>query len=152
VSQIRVLLVDDSDDFLEVVSDWLAADPGIQIVGIAHTGQEAVEKIDELGPDLVLMDVTMPGMNGFEATRLIKSKPGAPRVVLLTFHDSQTARHEAWAAGADDFLAKANVTEGLHRVIKDVVAGRSAEDSGRRRATLDDRGSKPLTKHGPPRE
>ena len=152
MSQIRVLLVDDSDDFLEVVSEWLTADPGIRIVGIAHTGQEAVDQVNKLEPDLVLMDVTMPGLNGFEATRMIKSKPGAPRVVLLTFHDSQTARHEAWAAGADDFLAKAQVTEGLLGVVKDVVAGRSAKESGTRAATPDDRGSKPLTKQGPPRE
>jgi CheY-like chemotaxis protein len=117
-------------------------------VGTAHSGSEAVAKVDELSPDLVLMDVTMPGMNGFEATRAIKAKPDAPIVVLLAFHDSETARHEAWAAGADDLMAKANVTEGLRALVRDLV-------SGRRRmahATNERTRSRPLTKQGPSRE
>ena len=127
MSQIRVLLVDDSDDFLDVVSEWLTADPGIAIVGTARTGCEAVARVEELKPDVVLMDVTMPGMNGFEATRSIKSKPDSPLVVLLAFHDSETARHAAWAAGADDLMAKANVTAGLLTLVRDLVAGRQHE-------------------------
>jgi DNA-binding NarL/FixJ family response regulator len=151
VSQIRVLLVDDSDDFLDVVSEWLTADPGIEIVGKAHTGSEAVTRVEELKPDVVLMDVTMPGMNGFEATRSIKSKPGAPQVVLLAFHDSETARHAAWAAGADDLMAKADVTDGLLGLIRDLVSGQPAARAARR-STRSRRVSKSLTKQGPSRE
>ena len=152
VSQIRVLLVDDSDDFLDVVSEWLTADPGIAIVGTARTGCEAVARVEELEPDVVLMDVTMPGMNGFEATRSIKSKPDSPLVVLLAFHDSETARHAAWAAGADDLMAKANVTAGLLTLVRDLVAGRqpAAQVTGEKKRSK--RVSKPLTKQGPSRE
>jgi len=152
VNQIRVLLVDDSDDFLDVVSEWLTADPGIAIVGTARTGCEAVARVEELKPDVVLMDVTMPGMNGFEATRSIKSKPDSPVVVLLAFHDSETARHAAWAAGADDLMAKANVTAGLLTLVRDLVAGRqpAAQVTGEKKRST--RVSKPLTKQGPSRE
>jgi DNA-binding NarL/FixJ family response regulator len=148
VSQIRVVLVDDSDDFLEVVSEWLTADPDIRIVGTAHSGCEAVTRVEELTPDVVLMDVTMPGMNGFEATRHIKSRAGAPLVILLAFHDSETARHEAWAAGADDLMAKADVTEGLLKLVRDLVSGRRRME----RATSQKTQPKPLTKQGPSRE
>ena len=151
MSQIRVLLVDDSDDFLDVVSDWLTADPGIRIVGTAHTGVEAVARVEDLKPDVVLMDVTMPGMNGFEATRSIKSKPGAPQVVLLAFHDSETARHAAWAAGADDLIAKADVTEGLLALVRDLVSGPPVAQ-GAKRSAPSRRATKPLTKQGPSRE
>jgi CheY-like chemotaxis protein len=124
VSDIRVLLVDDSVDFLEVVSEWLTADPGIRIVGTAGSGSEAVGDVQRLQPDVVLMDVTMPGINGFEATRRIKSKADAPIVILLTFHDSETARSEAWAAGADDLIAKADVTDGLLELVRSAIASR----------------------------
>ena len=119
--RIRVLLVDDNDDFLEGVSAWLTSGPGLELVGVARTGREALEKVELLHPDLVLMDVAMPEINGFEATRRIKSTPGAPPVVLLTFHESETARVEAWAAGADGFVPKTKVTEELMNVIRNLL-------------------------------
>jgi DNA-binding NarL/FixJ family response regulator len=70
------------------------------------------------------MDVSMTSMNGFEAARRIKSNPSAPTVVLTTFHDSEAARNEAWAAGADLLIAKADVTSRVREVIKDLAAGR----------------------------
>jgi DNA-binding NarL/FixJ family response regulator len=121
VGRIRVLLVDDNDDFLDGLSAWLAHDPRLDIVGRAHSGPDAILAVPRLRPDLVLMDVSMPDMNGFEATRQIKSNPNAPLVVLIAFHDSRAARLEAWAAGADGFVAKAETTERLMPVVRDLL-------------------------------
>jgi DNA-binding NarL/FixJ family response regulator len=105
-SPIRVLAVDDSPDFLKVVVRLLSTAPAIQIVGQACSGYDALEKVAALHPDLVLMDVAMPEMNGLEATRSIKARPGAPRVIILTLHDNAEYRTAAKAAGADAFVAK----------------------------------------------
>ena len=125
MATVRVLLVDDNDDLLDGFSAWLRTEPNVEIVGCARTGLEAVELVERLRPDLLLMDIVIPGMNGFEATRKIKSRPGAPTVVLTTFHDSEAARAEAWAAGADELIAQAEVTGRLRKLIRDLATGRT---------------------------
>lgn len=105
MNDLRVLLVDDSGPFLESAARFLAAERGFRVVGYAHSGEEAVAKAQALAPDVVLMDLSMPGMGGLEATRLIKKRGNAPRVVVLTMHD--TAQYRAAAVGlADGFVAK----------------------------------------------
>ena len=118
---VTVLVVDDSEEFLLGACSWVTAQPGLRLAGTARSGAEALTAVERLRPDLVLMDVAMPGMDGLEATRRIKSHPGAPLVVMLTFHATQVARQEAWAAGADGFVAKADVSEELHRVIDELL-------------------------------
>jgi DNA-binding NarL/FixJ family response regulator len=103
---IRVLAVDDSPDFLKLVVRLLSTAPTIQIVGQACSGEAALEQVTALHPDLVLMDVAMPGMTGLQATRAIKVQPGAPRVIILTLHDNTEYRAAAETAGADAFVAK----------------------------------------------
>src|SRR5262245_34074174 len=98
---VRILVVDDREGFLAGASVWVASQPGLVLAGAARSGAEALVLADDLRPDLVLMDAAMPGIDGFEATRRLKTREGAPRVVILTFHDTPTARREAWAAGAD---------------------------------------------------
>ena len=114
---LRILLVDDSPDFLAFVARLLAACPWVDIVGHAHSGQEAREQALRLRPDLVVMDLTMPGMNGLEATRHIKAQPGAPCVVMLTLHDDPYYRTAARDAGADGFVRKPDVSIHLLPVI-----------------------------------
>jgi len=106
MSPIRVLLVDDSQEFLKAVSRFLAVDPEIDLVGVALAGQDALVLVTGLRPDLVLMDLTMPQMNGLEATRQIKAMPGAPIVIILTGYDTPEYRSAAAAAGADGFVYK----------------------------------------------
>ena len=77
------------------------------MVGIAETGLEAVDRVAELRPDLVMMDIRMPEMDGLEATRRIKGREDAPVVIMFTLEDSEGARAAAKRAGADDFVAKA---------------------------------------------
>ena len=95
MARIRMLLVDDNLDFRKGVSAWLADEPRIEIAGTACSGREALERVAELKPDLVLMDVSMPEIDGFEATRRMKSDGEAPLIVLMTFYHSETARQEA---------------------------------------------------------
>lgn len=103
---IRVLLVDDSSEFLKMLSKFLASAPEVDLIGIARTGQDAIKFSTELSPDLVLMDLIMPHVNGLDATRQIKSMPNAPIVVMLTGHDTPEYRSEAVNAGADGFVYK----------------------------------------------
>jgi two-component system response regulator NreC len=149
VSRLRVLLVDDNGDFLDGVRAWLERRPGVQVVGIAGSGRQAVSEVERLHPDLVLMDVTMPDMNGFEATRWIKGGPGAPIVVLMTFHDSDAARKEARGAGADDFVCKARFTEQLTRVIEKWSPRGVGDDAT---TSADRHGSSLPTNEDPPRD
>ena len=104
---LRILLVDDSVQFLDVVARALATVPAIEIVGRALSGRDALEQVTQLQPDLVLMDVAMPNMNGLEATRRIKTQADAPHVVILTLHDTPEYRAAAEAVGADNFVSKA---------------------------------------------
>ncbi len=104
--RIRTVIVDDSEYFVERVGLFLEDLAGFEVVGVAETGAEGVRRVSRLKPDLVLMDVRMPGMDGLEATARIKARGRAPVVIILTLDDSAEARAAATAAGADDFVAK----------------------------------------------
>lgn len=102
----RVLLVDDSRPLLEALGRFLAVLPGVEVVGQGCSGPEALEQAARLKPDLVLMDLVLPGMSGLEATRRLKAAPEGPLVVVMTLHDDPEHRAAALAAGADGFLDK----------------------------------------------
>ena len=125
-SALRILLVDDSPTFLYAVTRALALDPRIDIVGKAASGHEALALVPLVQPDLVLMDVAMPGMNGFEATRRIKAQPNPPQVIVLTSHDLTHYRTAAEAAGADSFVSKADFGTQLLPLIDTVLAERAS--------------------------
>ncbi|HEX7972893.1 MAG TPA: response regulator transcription factor [Anaerolineales bacterium] len=109
MSLIRTLLVDDSPDFLDAAAHFLSSDPQIEIVGVSLSGQEALDRLPGIDPDLVLMDLAMPDLSGLEATRRIKTQPNAPRVIILTLHDNQEYRRASQAAQADGFMTKSDV-------------------------------------------
>jgi DNA-binding NarL/FixJ family response regulator len=103
---IRVLLVDDNGEFLTILREFVAGDPRMQIVGDARSGCQAINQVGRLCPDVVVMDISMPEMNGLEATRRIKEQQAAPRIIILTMHDESCYREAATAIGADGFLSK----------------------------------------------
>ncbi|MCL4562036.1 MAG: response regulator transcription factor [Chloroflexi bacterium] len=109
MSLIRVLLVDDNHEFLEATARFLSTDPSIEIVGHALSGKDVLTQVPSLKPDLVLMDLAMPDMNGLEATRQVKTYPQAPRVIILTFHDNDEYRSAASAVQVDGFIAKSDL-------------------------------------------
>jgi DNA-binding NarL/FixJ family response regulator len=98
--EIRVLVVDDHKGFREVLADLIAASPGFVLAGTACSGQEAVDAVEDLAPELVLMDVMMPGMDGIAATRaILRSSPKV--VVVLTSVDAPELYRGVNAFGND---------------------------------------------------
>jgi len=110
--RIRVLIVDDSVVIRRLIKEILDADKRIEVVGVAHNGQIAVGKVDELKPDALTMDIEMPVMNGVEAVKAIRKKhPRLPIVMFSTLTErGASATMDALAAGASDYVTKpANV-------------------------------------------
>lgn len=117
----RVLLVDDDPFFVEALSTLLSPDERIKIVGSAGDGAEALALTEELRPNVVLMDVHMPVMDGFEATRRIRASFPGTRVVFLTSTSSPEIAERAFLSGADGFLTKDSLGGGLIEVMLGVV-------------------------------
>lgn len=101
----------------------LGLEPGLEVVGEAGDGREAVQKVQALNPDIVLMDVQMPGMDGVEATRLITSQFPNSRVIILTTFDYEEYVFEGVKAGALGYLLKDTPAPDLINTIKRVYAG-----------------------------
>ncbi len=123
--QIKVLLVDDHAILREGVHALLAREPDITVVGEAADGQEAVEQVPRLRPDVVIMDIVMPRMNGLEATRLITERYADVRVLILSMYDDHEYVVQIIQAGASGYVLKRVVTEDLVRAIHEVHAGES---------------------------
>jgi len=123
---IRVLLADDQTLVRSGFRMILRAEPGIEVVGEAADGAEAIALARELDPDVVLMDVRMPNVDGIEATRrIIDRGEGAPRVLVLTTFDLDAYVYEALRAGASGFLLKDAPEEQLVSGIRIVAGGAS---------------------------
>ncbi len=122
---IRVLLVDDHAILREGVHALLTREPDILVVGEAGDGQEALERVDELHPDVVIMDIVMPRMSGLEATRLLKERHPEVRTLILSMYDDQEYVVQIIQAGASGYVLKRVVTEDLVRAIHEVHAGGS---------------------------
>ena len=102
---VRVLLVDDHPAFLTMIEAELSSLRQLTIMGYAHSGREALEQVRRLQPDLVLLDIAMPDINGLEVARSIKALPRPIAVVLVSLHDTPAYR-SASATLADGFVAK----------------------------------------------
>ncbi|MBI2988001.1 MAG: response regulator transcription factor [Deltaproteobacteria bacterium] len=107
--KIKILLVDDSAQFLRSATSFLSQCPSVEVIGTATSGKDAIKKVQELRPDLVLMDIAMPEMNGLKATRSIKANPRAPKIIIVTIHDDAEYRSATKDAGADGFARKSNL-------------------------------------------
>ena len=105
----RVLLVDDSPAFRGLMQWYLGTIPEIEIVAEATDGEQAIAEVARLRPDVVLMDVRMPKMDGLEATRRIRAGSESPRILLLTNHATAIPAGLIEEAGADDLLDKAEL-------------------------------------------
>lgn len=118
----RVLLVDDHDLFRTGLRNLLA-DQGVEVVGEAQTGAEALGLVRELAPDVVVMDLNMPGMTGVEATRQINVLAPLTRVLVLTISDENTDVMDAILAGASGYLLKDSSIQELLQGIRSAAVG-----------------------------
>jgi DNA-binding NarL/FixJ family response regulator len=125
---IRVLICDDQDVVLEGLQTILRSAPEIQVVGIAHDGAEALEKITQVQPDVVLMDLKMPGMNGIQATRQIRDQFPAVHVLVLTTYDADEWVFDAIRGEASGYLLKDTPRQELIAAIKGTASGKSHID------------------------
>jgi DNA-binding NarL/FixJ family response regulator len=117
---VRLLLADDHRLFAESLMAVLSEDERVEVVGIAENGLEAVELAAELEPDVILMDLRMPVMDGLEATRKIRETGLSVQILLLTGTETPVGAEDAAAAGANAFLRKERGVEELRRVFVEV--------------------------------
>jgi DNA-binding NarL/FixJ family response regulator len=120
---IRVLLVDDDPLVRSALALMLGGQSDIEVVGEAPNGQDGVALVGELEPDVVLMDIRMPVMDGLEATQVLHQRPAPPAVVVLTTFDADDHVVRAVAAGADGFLLKDTPPGDIVHAIRTVAAG-----------------------------
>ena len=118
---IKVLIVDDSAFARSVIAKKLGTDPSIAVAGFARDGADALEKIKELKPDVVTMDIILPGMNGIEATRQIKMLYPQIKIIMVSALGGEL-REQAAAAGADGYVPKELAHEALVDSVADVVS------------------------------
>ena len=122
-SKIRVLVADDHAGFRHGLVALLASDPGVEVVGEAEDGHEAVEKSLKRSPDVVLMDLQMPGLNGIEATRrILQEDPGIGVLVLTMFEDDDSVV-SVMRAGARGYVLKNASPSGVLEVLRSVAKG-----------------------------
>lgn len=106
MEKIKVLITDDHAIVREGLQAILSVQPDIEVIGEATNGEESVKKAKELQPDIILMDITMPGMNGLEATREIKKQNPEMKILVLTMHEEDDYFYRILEAGASGYFIK----------------------------------------------
>ena len=109
----RILIVDDIPQVREELSTLLTLAGDVEVVGVAINGLDGVRQVKAHQPEVVLMDLEMPVLDGYEATRQIKSLDPNCRIIALTIHDEEEARQKAIQAGVDDFIVKGAPLESI---------------------------------------
>ena len=120
---IRILVADDQPAILEIVKRILKAHHGFEVVGEARDGQHAVSLAESLKPDVIVINVTMPKMSGFEAARRIRIQVPDSAIVILSSHKDKQFIAEARKAGANGYVEKSDADEQLIRAIESTVKG-----------------------------
>jgi two-component system NarL family response regulator len=122
---IRVLIADDAPLFRRGLYVVLSTEPNIEVVAEAENGEEAISKAEECAPDVVLMDVRMPRVNGIDAARAIRDASPSTKIIMLTVSDEDDDLYEAIKAGANSYLLKEVSVEEVPEAIRAVVQGQS---------------------------
>jgi len=117
---LRTLVVDDSFRFLKALCAYLQTEPLFQVVGTAMGGGEALHMAELLGPDLVLMDLNMPVMDGLQAMAILRRRLPTVRIIIMTVEDSATAEAKARAHGAHGFIWKLRIKNDLVTEVRQI--------------------------------
>ncbi|MHB2019345.1 MAG: response regulator transcription factor [Candidatus Xenobia bacterium] len=125
MDKIRILVVDDHTLVREGFAKMLELSPDLQVVGQAASAREALDKVKTLNPDIVLMDINLPGMNGIDATRQIKTEHPDTEVIILSMYDEEQYVLESVKAGATGYVLKDISQEDLLRAVRTVHHGGS---------------------------
>lgn len=117
----RVFIVDDHPFVRRGVQAILESIPNWELCGEASNGLDAIRLVEQLKPDVVLMDVSMPGMDGIQATRIVRNANSGTKIVLITLHESVEALRSGFRAGANGYLLKADAEEELMKALRVVI-------------------------------
>lgn len=128
---LNILLVDDSRSFLKAMQRFLGTLPCVRIIGLAQDGYSALEKAEKLQPDLVLLDIAMPSMSGFEVAEALNTQPRPPRIVFLSLYDNTAYRAIAAAYGAVELVSKPDFNTKLIPLLE-ALAAEASKSSGMR--------------------
>lgn len=123
MSSIRLILVDDHEVVRTGLKSFLDSQEGIEVVGVAGNGNEAVERALQVRPDVVVMDISMPSMDGLEATRNLKALIPSVQVLALTVHEDKQYLFQMMAAGASGYLTKQSAATELVEAVRTVAKG-----------------------------
>ncbi len=121
-ASIRILIVDDHPVVRAGLASMLSTQPGIEVIGSASNGEEALALLQEIAPDVILIDLRMPGMSGLETMRAIKLRKDPPRIIVLTSFDTDEDIYQAVGAGAQGYLLKSTSQDELLEAIRLVRA------------------------------
>jgi DNA-binding NarL/FixJ family response regulator len=138
MDQIRILLVDDHTILREGLHARLELEPDMQVVGEAEDGRAAVEQARLLQPDVVVMDISMPLLNGIEATRQIKCLPYKIEVLMLSMHEDESYIRQALTAGALGYILKDAAAQELIEAIRAINQGDAVLSSAITRLVIED--------------
>ncbi len=128
--QIRILVVDDHEPFRGYVSSTLREHANVQIIGEAEDGLQAVQQAKALQPDVIVLDIGLPRLNGIEAARQIRQVAAESRIIFLSQETSADVREEAWALGAWGYVIKAQAGHELIAAVQSVSQGRKFVGDG----------------------
>jgi len=127
MSRTRILVAEDHEIFRKGLRSLLESHPQFEICGEAANGKEAVDEAKRLLPDIIIMDISMPIMNGLEATKVILKESSTARIVVLSQHDSSHMLNAAIVAGASAYVTKSQVARDLLAALQNVMSGLAAE-------------------------
>lgn len=114
----KVFIVDDDPEFRRFLREFLSDQPGLKIVGEAADGKQALEKVKKINPDLVLLDIRMPGMDGFSASRLLKRIMPDLQIIIMTIFDDLEYQDSVKKSGSDGYVVKSNLVKDLMPAIR----------------------------------
>ena len=130
--RIRVLIADDSAAFRNAVGLFLERLPQVEVIGAAEDGVHALALVASTRPDLVLMDLQMPRLDGLQATRKIRAEFPGVRVIMTTFNDSEESKAASVASGVDRFIRKECLRDELPGAVAQLFSGRAGGAEGAR--------------------